>query len=421
MPGFAYPSVPAGGFAAQSTEPVPGAGPGSASGGRLRLVVLMAGSCLPVLGAVLLAPVLPKLQDHFATVADADALVPMILTIPALALALLAPLAGVLIDRLGRRAPLVVASVLYALFGTAPLWLDSLDAIVVARALLGVAEAFIMTCCTTLIGDYYTGRARDRYLALQSVCATVSATAFFILGGGMGSSDWRAPFQLYAVGLLLAPAMAAFLRQPLPDVAADEAAAVGRRGSSGLRLAGICLLSVFGGIVFYIVPAETAYLMNGLGVGSSGLIGMVTAIASAATVTGCVIFASLIGRPERRLPAIFALCGAGLVVIGLAHDVAVLIIGTFLSGIGTGFLLPSLVTWAMSKLEYGNRGRGTGLWTASFFLGQFLCPLAVIALESVTGGLTAAVAAVGLASVLVAIGLLPLLRRTTDAKGARHA
>jgi sugar phosphate permease len=75
----------------------------------------------------------------------------------------------------------------------------------------------------------------------------------------------------------------------------------------------------------------------------------------------------------------------------------------------------------MSKLEYGNRGRGTGLWTASFFLGQFLCPLAVIALESVTGGLTAAVAGVGLASVLVAIGLLPLLRRTPDAKGARHA
>ncbi|MDC2955909.1 MFS transporter [Streptomyces gilvifuscus] len=381
----------------------------------------MAGSCLPVLGAVLLAPVLPKLQDHFATVADADALVPMILTIPALALALLAPLAGVLVDRLGRRAPLVVATVLYALFGTAPLWLDSLGAIVAARALLGVAEAFIMTSCTTLIGDYYTGRVRDRYLALQSVCATVSATAFFILGGGMGSADWRAPFQLYAVGLLLAPAMAAFLRQPTPDVAADEAATVGRRGSSGLRLAGICLLSVFGGIVFYIVPAETAYLMNGLGVGSSGLIGMVTAIASAATVTGCVIFASLIGRPERRLPAIFALCGAGLVVIGLAHDVAVLIIGTFLSGIGTGFLLPSLVTWAMSKLEYGNRGRGTGLWTASFFLGQFLCPLAVIALESVTGDLTAAVAAVGLASVLVAIGLLPLLRRTTDAKGARRA
>ncbi|MEU0425229.1 MFS transporter [Streptomyces canus] len=413
MPGFASPPVPADGTAAQSTEPVPEAG------GRLRVVLLMAGSCLPILGAVLLAPVLPKMQEHFAAVPGARALVPMVLTIPALALALLAPIAGVVIDRLGRKRLLIVASVLYALFGTAPLWLDSLGAIVVSRALLGVAEASIMTSCTTLIGDYYTGRVRDRYLALQTVCATASATAFFILGGALGSSGWRIPFWLYAVGLLLAPAMATFLPRPTPGTTTEKASSVEpRRPFPVRRLAGICVLSVFGAVVFYTVPVETAYLLDDLGVKSSGLIGMVTAIASAATVTGCVMFASLTGRPERRLPAIFALCGAGLVLMGLAQNIAVLIIGAFLNCIGTGFLLPSLLTWAMSKLEYADRGRGTGLWTASFFFGQFICPLALIAVESTTGSLAAAVGLLGLASALVAAGLLPvlLLRRTTSAR-----
>ncbi|MGW2525256.1 MFS transporter [Streptomyces sp. NPDC001617] len=414
MPGFASPPMPSGSFVVPHTEPAPEAG------SPLRVLLLMTGSCLPVLGAVLLAPVLPKLQDQFETAAHADALVPMLLTIPALTLALLAPLAGVLVDRLGRKPLLVVATALYALFGTAPLWLHSLGAIVASRALLGVAEAFIMTSCTTLIGDYYTDRVRDRYLALQSVCATISATAFFILGGAMAASDWRAPFRLYAVGLLLAPALALLLPEPRPDAAMDQAPAVAGRRSSGLRLAGVCLLSVFGGIVFYAVPAEMAYLMNGLGIQSSGLIGMVTAIASAATVTGCVIFASMVGRPERRLPAIFALCGAGLVVIGLAHNVAILILGTFLNGIGTGFLLPTLVTWALSKLEFGNRGRGTGLWTASFFLGQFICPIALTSLKSATGGLSTAVGGLGLASALLAVTLLPLLRRTTATQDARR-
>ncbi|MFE7902916.1 hypothetical protein ACFU3E_36580 [Streptomyces sp. NPDC057424] len=115
---------------------------------------------------------------------------------------------------------------------------------------------------------------------------------------------------------------------------------------------------------------ERVYLLDDLGVKSSGLIGMVTAIASAATVTGCVILASLPGRPERRLPAIFALCAAGLALMGLARNIAILIMGAFFSGIGTGLLLPSLLTWAMSKLEYADRGCGTGLLTASFFLGQ---------------------------------------------------
>ncbi|MEU0677101.1 MFS transporter [Streptomyces sp. NPDC006172] len=407
MPGFPSPPVPADGTAAQITEPAPEAG------GRLRVVLLIAGSCLPILGAVLLAPVLPKMQAHFATVPGAKALVPMVLTVPALAFALLAPFAGVIIDRLGRKRLLIVAAVLYALFGTAPLWLDSLGAIVASRALLGVTEAAIMTCCTTLIGDYYTGRVRDRYLALQTLCASASATAFFVLGGALGSSGWRIPFWLYAVGLLLAPAMAACLPRPRQGAATEKAAAAEARPFPVRRLAGICVLTVFGAIVFYTVPVETAYLLDDLGVKNSGIIGMATAIASAATVTGCLTFARLTGRPERRLPAIFALCGAGFVVMGLAPNTPVLVAGAVLNCIGTGFLLPSLLTWAMSKLDYADRGRGTGLWTASFFSGQFLCPLALIAVGSATGSLAGAVGLLGLASALVAAGLLPVLRRTT--------
>lgn len=161
--------------------------------GPLRAALLLAGSCLPVLGAVLIAPVLPRMQDHFDSVPGAKTLVPVVLTVPALALALLAPFAGVIVDRLGRKRLLVTATVLYALFGTAPLWLHSLGAIVASRVLVGITEAAIMTCCTTLIGDYYTGHVRDRYLALQTMCASAAATAFFVLGGALGSAGWRAP------------------------------------------------------------------------------------------------------------------------------------------------------------------------------------------------------------------------------------
>ena len=44
---------------------------GAENAGRPRAALLMAGSCLPVLGAVLIAPVLPKMQDHFASVPGA--------------------------------------------------------------------------------------------------------------------------------------------------------------------------------------------------------------------------------------------------------------------------------------------------------------------------------------------------------------
>ncbi|MFD6171126.1 MFS transporter [Streptomyces coeruleorubidus] len=414
-------SVPSPAYA----EPVPPSGailPTSGAAHRLRVALLMAGSCLPILGAVLIAPVLPKMQDHFADVPGAAALVPMALTVPALALGLLAPFAGVIVDRLGRKRLLIAATVLYAIFGTAPLWLESLGAIVASRALVGVAEAAIMTCCTTLIGDYYSGRVRDRYLALQTMCASASATAFFVIGGAAGSAGWRTPFWIYAVSLLIAPLMAIGLPKPTAatgaaaeDGESTDTAVAPKRSFPFRQLAGICGLTVFGALVFYTVPVEMSYLLDDLDVTATSVIGSATAIASAATVAGAIAFAKLRGAPGPRLPLVFALCAAGFAVMWLADSAPLLIVGAVLNCLGTGLLLPSLLTIAMSRLDFADRGRGTGLWTASFFIGQFICPLVLIAAASALGTLAAAVGLLGLASAVVAAGLFLTARRRAAA------
>ncbi|MGW1780001.1 MFS transporter [Streptomyces sp. NPDC002143] len=419
MPGSVPPPPPA---AVDDTAPPPVADSGPAH--LLRVTLLMAGSCLPILGAVLIAPVLPKMQDHFASTPGAEALVPLALTVPALAMALLAPFAGVIVDRLGRKRLLVVATVLYAAFGTAPLWLDSLGAIIAGRALVGVAEAAIMTCCTTLIGDCYTGRRRVRYLALQTMCASASATVFFVIGGAAGAAGWRAPFWLYAVSLVLAPLMAAALpgraARPTSDAApAPGAEAAPRRSFPWRQLRGICALTFFGAMVFYTVPVEMAYLLDDLGVENSGVIGLATAAASAATVGGAVAFARLKRAPEPMLPAVLALCAAGFAVMFLADNAPLLVVGAVLNCLGTGLLLPALLTGAMSRLAYEDRGRGTGLWTAAFFGGEFVCPLVLLAVESAVGSLAGAVGVLGLVAAAVAAGLWEA-RRRTDAASPRR-
>ncbi|QOV34680.1 MFS transporter [Streptomyces ferrugineus] len=378
----------------------------------VRVTLLMAGSCLPILGAVLIAPVLPKMQDHFASAPGAKALVPLALTVPALSLALLAPFAGVIVDRLGRKRLLVVATVLYAVFGTAPLWLDSLGGIIASRALVGVAEAAIMTCCTTLIGDYYSGHRRVRYLALQTMCASASATVFFVLGGAVGGAGWKAPFWIYAVSLVLAPLMIS----ALPAPADARAAGAGRpteprRPFPWRHLAGICALTFFGAMVFYTVPVEMSYLLDDLGVADSGVIGLSTAVASAATVGGAITFARLKRAPDPMLPAVLALCAAGFGVMFLAGNAPLLVVGAVINCLGTGMLLPALLTGAMSRLAFEDRGRGTGLWMAAFFGGEFVCPLVLLAGESAVGSLAGAVGVLGLASALVAAGLWAAARR----------
>src|SRR5215213_6592503 len=218
--------------------------------GRPQALVLLLSSCLAVLGAVLLAPVLPAIEDAFAGTPGVEALTPIVLTAPALVIGLTAMVAGRIVDRLGRKRLLVGALVVYAIVGTAPLWLPSLQLIVVSRVLVGLTEAAIMTCCTTLLADYFHGSQREKYFGLQVVFTTVAATIFFGIGGALGAQDWRAPFWLYAVSLPLAFLAARHVWQPAP-----QAQAVGHKlPPLPLRtLAAPVAVTLVGGLVFYVL------------------------------------------------------------------------------------------------------------------------------------------------------------------------
>ncbi len=377
--------------------------------------VLLLASCLSVLGAVLLAPVLPSLQDAFAGTAGVTVLVPITLTVPALMIGLLAPFAGRIVDAAGRRRLLIGALVVYAVVGTAPLWLNSLPLIVVSRVGVGVTEAAIMTCCTTLLADYFSGNRRARIFGLQVVFTTVAATIFFGLGGALGDHNWRTPFWLYASSLALAVAAAVLIWQPAPNAErlAERRAELGR----GLppipwrQLRTPVAVSLFGGIVFYALIVELSYVLDGLGVTSPASIGQASALASLATALGAVIFGWAVRLGSRTLlPACFALAGTGLLVVGLSHTVPGVLVGAVITGFGNGLLLPTLLTWALSGLEFDQRGRGTGLWTGSLFIGQFLCPILLLGVGHAVGGLTAALAILGGAALVVTLALMTVLR-----------
>jgi len=380
--------------------------------------VLLLASCLSVLGAVLLAPVLPRLQDAFSGTPGVAVLVPITLTVPALMIGLIAPFAGRIVDAAGRRRLLIAALVVYAVVGTAPLWLNSLPLIVVSRVGVGITEAAIMTCCTTLLADYFSGARRARILGLQVVFTTVAATIFFGLGGALGNHSWRTPFWLYASSLVLAAASALVIWQPAPD--AQRRAEHRAEPGAGLppipwaQLRTPVAVSLFGGVVFYALIVELSYVLDGLGVTSPATIGQASAAASLATAVGAIAFGWAVRLGVRvLLPVSFGLAGVGLLVVGLGHSVPVVLVGAVTTSLGNGLLLPALLTWALSALSFEQRGRGTGLWTGSLFVGQFVCPILLLGIGQVIGGLPAALATVGVLALLMTLALLTTLRPTT--------
>src|SRR5215813_10650437 len=257
--------------------------------------LLMAGSCLPIMGGLLIAPILPEIQAHFSGIPRVEYLAPIALTIPALFIAILAPFAGAIVDALGRRRPLVIALALYAAFGTAPLWLDSLYSIIVSRAGVGLAEAVIMTCCTTLIKDYYDGERRSKYLALQVTYVALSASLFLMVGRLLGEFGWRTPFWVYRISLLLAPLAHIYLWEPerkrRPEV--EQKSTPGGAAAPSFRpllLLGICGITLITIIAFFVVPVHLAFLLNDLGIRSASTIGLILGFTALTKMIGSLIF-----------------------------------------------------------------------------------------------------------------------------------
>lgn len=370
--------------------------------------------------AVLIAPVLPQMQQEFAAVAGVEVLVPVVLTVPALMIGLIAPFAGFIADRFDRKRLLLVAMVGYTIFGTAPLYLSSLGAVLGNRVLVGICEAAIMTCATTLIGDYWSGEKRSRYLGLQTLVAALSATLFLGIGGALGAAGWRTPFWLYIVAILLVLPMARLLWQPARPAAVP--AVSGRLASVPWRLlAAPCLVTLFGGVVFYALIVELSFVLNGGGVTSTAAIGGISAVMSLATAAGAVVFGRISRlSPRVLLPVEFALAAVGLVLVFATTSTAVITVGAVITGLGTGMLLPTLLTWAVNRLSLEQRGRGTGLWTGTLFIGEFLAPLVIAALGLGVGGLQPALAVLGIAAAVMAAVTLVALRGQNEPLDAGH-
>jgi len=372
---------------------------------------------LSAMAIVLLAPNLPALLQEFASVEHHEYWVPMVLTVPALCVALFSPMAGILGDRFGRRRLLLAAFLVYAVVGIAPVFLRDLGWIIVSRVAVGMAEAMIMVLSTTMIGDYFEGPARDRWLAGQTAMASISALLFLNVGGFLGRFGWRAPFWVYGSALLMFVLVLLFTWEPARRDSPDAEIAQRDASSAGfpwLRMTGIIAITVFGSVLFYTAQIQSPIGLTQFGITDPARIGFLTSLASIGVPAGTYVYSRVGSKlPIASLLLIeFTLLAIGFLLMSRSGAPAGFLVGCFINQFGAGMLLPSLLVWAISGLPFEVRSRGAGLWTGAFSVGQFLCPVVVTVAGSHTGGLRGAFGVLAAAALVgAALSLFARLRK----------
>lgn len=343
--------------------------------GRAQAFTLIALGTMPTLAIAALVAVLPALFAQFKDVPHREWLVPMILTVPSLCVALFSSVIGAAADRWGRRRLLLLALLCFALFGLAPMLFEDLYAIIASRFMVGLAEAAILTIGNALMGDYFDGEERKRWLGLQMSVGPFVASGFILAGGALGSVSWHGPFALYLLGLVVfAAAWFTIYEPPHPEGRAlsPVAAATHFPWRATWLVGGVTLLV---SVIYFVQAVQHGRIFGDLGVSTPARISWVVTLASMGTVIGGMTYRFMRLRPIGwMLALVFACYGLGYVGVSLSPGYLVGIPFDALGQFAGGFGLPLLIAWALTKYDYAHRGRGMGVWAACFFLGQFLSP-----------------------------------------------
>nr|WP_281392807.1 MFS transporter [Roseospira goensis] len=373
---------------------------------------------MTVMAGATISPSLPALYDHYGDEPGVAFLARLVLTLPALFIAVCSPLAGFVVDRLGRKPVITLGAVLYVLGGTTGLYVDSLTAILAGRAVLGVAVACVMTTTITLIGDYFRGERRVRMMGLMSAFMSWGGVVFVLLGGAMAELHWRGPFGVYLVALALLPFLVFALWEPPRHGGpphgggADAEPADGPAHPDWPLIALVYFAAFMLNVTFYMVPTQGPFLLRDLGVVAPFAAGFAIAAMNVAGGIGSLQYGRLrhhVG-PSAAFGVSFGLIAGGFLGVWVSQETVSFMLALVLVGLGVGSTFPNITTWLMSLAPAHLRGRLVGGSTMSIFLGQFLSPVYSQPLVSAVGpfaafGVTAAVLA------LVSLGFWGLAMR----------
>lgn len=372
---------------------------------------LLATSMLTVMAGAIIAPALPTMQAVFADVENAAFWVRLVLTLPALFIVIGAPIAGYIVDTLGRKRLLVVAAIFYGLAGGSGLLADSLTALLIGRAILGFAVAGVMTSVTTLIADYYVGRARAQFLGLQAAFMGFGGTLFLSLGGVLADLSWRAPFLIYLFAFLILPFIILRLyepqrnapQEPITELLHDPGDCVAEAqryaeqqrthhpapaDRAPLRLMAFIYPTVaLMHIIFYLVPVQLPFYLQTLNNATATQSGMIVAEMAFFFALAAALFGWFDARFDHITVIIlaFLLTGVGYTLVSIAESWALIALGLPIGGFGIGLLMPNLNVWLANETPASLRGRALGGFTTAIFLGQFLSPIVSQPLIEIVG------------------------------------
>jgi MFS family permease len=277
----------------------------------------------------------------------------------------------------------LISALVYALSGVAGAFAPDIWTLLASRALLGLASAGLATVSTVLMGDYYAREKRDRLIGWSAFLGGGGALVSLLAAGGLAELDWRAPFGLYLVGLVIFLIALPTIKEP--ERAATVTAAVA--GGSVRNATGLFALTILISIVMYMGSVQGPFLFASRGIVSPSTQALIADGITIASMVSSYLFGIL--RPKLGFAGILVLLwvalGVGVVGMGVTDNLAMLIFFGVVSGFGSGFMAPLTQSSILNVVPAAAHSRAMGISFACIFIGLFIQPIILAPVRAALG------------------------------------
>ncbi|MBB2915375.1 MFS family permease [Streptosporangium becharense] len=338
---------------------------------RLALAGIFGGLFCGYVGLTAAIPVLPGfVRERFGAT---DFAVGLVVTATALTALLVRPISGHLADRHGHRRVMQLGALIVAAGGALYFLPLGLPALVLVRLLLGVGEASLFTAGAVWIVSIAPHERRGQLIGLYGVSMWGGISVGTFLGAAMlpfgYGAVWGFSVAVALAGLVLITSAPVRPRAGQPD--GGQPGGERQSGGHGLLVRPALLPGTALGLAAAGYAGLAAFVVLHLqarGVDS----GVVVLSGFSIVYAGTRLF---IGHLPDRLGArrVAAWSGAGeaagLLIIALAPNLPVAVLGSLVMGVGFSLLHPSLALMVMDRTDPAKQGAAIGAYTSFWDLG----------------------------------------------------
>lgn len=381
------------------------------------LLTILLSSMVILMGATAVAPALEPISEAFPS--ESSYMISLIITLPALSVALTGFGMGYLADRFGKVKIFVISLAIFTIAGISGFFLNSFETILVGRFILGIGIAGIILAINSLIGEYWGGVSRAKIIGYQTAAIGIGTLVLQTMGGALADIGWRQPFLIYLIGLPIMILCLLSVREPKHEDSMIEQDIGSDAQNRNMRIL-FCYVVVFLEMfLMFSVPTNFSFYITEMGenLTMTGFLLGVMGISQA-------VFGLMFGKVFRKMDETDAYIVSFLSMgIGLALLFVPNLAVTFVSMVFVGFSLGILMPMVVGRLAiYSSRkttGKVMGGYSAALNLGTFASSLALIPIVNATDYQTSYVVFGVMAFVICALCILIRMRyRQPDAKVA---